>query len=90
MVQEHAGNLEVFASDYLNQQKRMLLDLTQADIQAYRDLRKGEINRVSFKRFVWFLRDSGRIGMMQSVCSIFSNKNSNFLNSAILTMADAR
>jgi hypothetical protein len=61
MILEHAGNLEAFVSDYLNPQKRMLLNLAQDDIQAYRDLRKGSVNLVSFKRFVWFLRDSNRM-----------------------------
>jgi len=63
MIQEHSVNLTDFAGEYLHKKAPpgMLLDLTQADIEAYRDLRKDDVNRVSFKRFVWFLRDSGRM-----------------------------
>jgi hypothetical protein len=39
----------------------MLFDLSTADIEAYQALRRGDINLVSSKRFVWFLRDSGRM-----------------------------
>lgn len=63
MIQQHSDNLADFASDYLlrNTPTGILLDLTQADIEAYEHGLKGAINRVSFKRFVWFLRDTGRI-----------------------------
>jgi hypothetical protein len=63
MIEEHSGNLADFAGDYLLRKPHpgMLLDLTQADIEAYQDLRKDDINHTSFKRFVWFLRDSGRM-----------------------------
>ncbi|MBZ0304156.1 MAG: hypothetical protein K8J31_30755 [Anaerolineae bacterium] len=63
MIQEHSGNLADFAGEYLLKKTRsgVLLDLSQTDIEAYRNLRKGNINLVSFKRFVWFLRDSGRM-----------------------------
>lgn len=63
MIQEHSDNLADFADGYLLRKtpSGMLLDLSQADIGAYRELRKGDINLVSFKRFVWFLRDTGRM-----------------------------
>jgi hypothetical protein len=63
MIREHSSNLADFAGEHLHKKAPpgMLLDLTQADIQAYHDLRKGDINLVSFKRFVWFLRDTGRM-----------------------------
>lgn len=63
MIQEHSGNLADFAGEYLLKKTPpgMLLDLSPAEIEAYRDLRKGDIHLVSFKRFVWFLRDSGRM-----------------------------
>ena len=63
MIQEHSGNLANFAGEYLQTKtpSGMLLDLTKADIEAYRELRNGDINFVSFKRFIWFLRDTGRV-----------------------------
>ena len=63
MIQEHSSNLVDFAREYLINKTppNMLLDLAKADIEAYRELRKGDINFVSFKRFIWFLRDSGRM-----------------------------
>jgi len=63
MIQEHSGNLAAFADEFLNQRTPpgMLLDLTPSDIEAYQDLRKGKINHVSFKRFIWFLRDTERM-----------------------------
>jgi hypothetical protein len=63
MIQEHSSNLADFAGEYLHKKTPpgMLLDITQTDIEAYRAFRKGDINQVSFKRFVWFLRDSGRM-----------------------------
>jgi hypothetical protein len=63
MIQEHSGGLADFAGEYMVKKtpSGMLLDLTKADIEAYRELRKGDVNFVSFKRFVWFLRDTGRM-----------------------------
>lgn len=63
MIQEHSGTLADFAGEYLLKKTLpgMLLDLTSQDIEAYQKLRDGDINHISFKRFVWFLRDSGRI-----------------------------
>ncbi|MCA0454300.1 MAG: hypothetical protein LCI00_10035 [Chloroflexi bacterium] len=39
----------------------MLLDFTQKDVEAYQKLKRGDINLVSFKRFVRFLRETGRM-----------------------------
>ena len=63
MIQEHSGNLADFADEYLLRKtpSGMLLDLTKADVEAYQKLRNGDINFVSFKRFIWFLRDTGRM-----------------------------
>lgn len=63
MIQEHSANLADFAGEYLLRKRvsGMLLDLTSADIEAYRELRQGDINLVSIKRFVWFLRDTERM-----------------------------
>ena len=62
-TQEHSDQLADFAEEYLLKQQPpiMLPDLSTADIKAYQELRNGNINKVSFKRFIWFLRDSGRM-----------------------------
>ncbi len=63
MIQEHMGNLTAFADEFLNQQAppRLLLDLTQREIESYQVQQKGNFNFVSFKRFVRFLRDTERM-----------------------------
>lgn len=63
MIQEHTNNVADFASNFLSNKMppSMLLDFTQKDIEAYRKLRSGDINLVSFKRFVRFLRETGRM-----------------------------
>ena len=63
MIQEHSANLANFANEFLIKQIPLhrLLDFTQRDIETYRKLHNRDINMVSFKRFVWFLRDTGRI-----------------------------
>jgi hypothetical protein len=63
MIQEHTQNLTDFADSFLNQQMPpvMLLDISQQDIKFYQSSRDHKINLVSFKRFVWFLRDTGRM-----------------------------
>lgn len=63
MVTEHSANLSAFATDYLNQQMppRMLLDIQPQDIEQYASLQGESFNVTSFKRFAWFMRDSGRI-----------------------------
>jgi hypothetical protein len=62
-IQQHSENITAFAANYLSKQKppRMLLDITQADIEAYRKKVEGKINLVSFKRFVRFLQETARM-----------------------------
>ena len=63
MMQEHSDNIAQFADEVLYKKTTpgMLLDLTRQDIEAYRRLREGDFNPVSFKRFLWFLRDTERM-----------------------------
>jgi len=63
MVQEHTSNLAKFADEFLIKQApaRLLLELTWRDIEAYQEWHTGNVNVVSFKRFVWFMRDTGRM-----------------------------
>lgn len=63
MIQEHTQNLTDFADSFLIKQTPsvILLDITQQDIDVYQHSGDGSINFVSFKRFVWFLRDTGRL-----------------------------
>ena len=63
MVQEHTNQLTAFANSFLLKKTSpsLLLDITLQDVETYRALREGRVNLVSFKRFVWFLRDTGRI-----------------------------
>jgi hypothetical protein len=63
MVQEHTGQLTEFANSFLLKKTSpsLLLDIAPQDLEAYRALRKDSVNLVSFKRFIWFLRDTGRI-----------------------------
>lgn len=62
-IEEHISTIARFADEYLTAQSpaRMLLDMTREDIEGYQKLRTDSINLVSFKRFVWFLRDTERI-----------------------------
>lgn len=62
-VQEHMETLIRFNEEFLLKQTPpgMLLDVSRKDIEAYRTSASGKINLVSFKRFVWFLRDTGRM-----------------------------
>jgi hypothetical protein len=68
MIAQHAENIETFGRSYLLSQApaRGLIDLTSADISAYlaqaglpATARKTVIT--SFKRFIRFLYDTGRI-----------------------------
>jgi len=63
MIQEHTQNLTDFADSFLIQQTPpvMLLDVARQDIEFYQSSRDHKTNLVSFKRFVWFLRDTGRM-----------------------------
>ncbi len=66
MVEQHAGNIEAFAQTYLLTQNppRGLLDITLTDVQAY--LRTTETATTSFKRFVRFLTETGRMDYEQA------------------------
>lgn len=61
-VQEHSATLQQFAETFLDQKTppSNLLHFSVHDIEAYRAT-AGKVNLVSFKRFVWFLRDTGRM-----------------------------
>ncbi len=63
MIQQHTNNIADFASKFLSNKTppSMLLDLSQKDIETYRKLRNDDINLVSFKRFIRFLRETGRM-----------------------------
>jgi hypothetical protein len=63
MIEQHTGNLATFAQSYLLEQNppRGLIDITQRDLEAYIGTKTQQVNPTSFKRFVRFLRDSGRM-----------------------------
>ncbi len=72
MIEQHSQNIQVFSQSYLLTQAlllRGLLELTVEDIQAYLDTLTGKGNRsiniTSFKRFVRFLYNTGRINFEQ-------------------------
>jgi len=62
MIDEHTGVIDHFARAYLLAQDppRAILDLTLADLESYLATHP-RANRVSFRRFVRFLRDTGRM-----------------------------
>jgi hypothetical protein len=62
-IQEHKDTLVHFAGDFLLKRvpPGMLLDISQKDVESYLRSTTGKINLVSFKRFMWFLRDTGRM-----------------------------
>lgn len=68
MMQEHTDNIAAFADEYLLEHTPpgLLLDITQEDIAGYRQVKRGKVNRVSFKRFVRFLRDTDRMDWDQA------------------------
>lgn len=61
-MQEHLDAITHFAEDFLITQSppKLLLDITAQDIKSYVQT-KSKVNFVSFKRFIWFLRDTMRI-----------------------------
>lgn len=63
MILEHTENISDFANEFLVKQTPsvFLLDTTEKTIEIYRKLRNDNINLVSFKRFLRFLRDTGRM-----------------------------
>lgn len=60
---EHQETIALFASEFMLKtlSPRYLLDIEPADLEAYLNSSRKKINRVSFKRFVRFLRDTFRI-----------------------------
>ena len=66
MMTEHTGNIENFANKVLLAQSspRGLLEITIFDVQTY--LQAGKQNPVSLKRFMQFLRDTGRVDYDQA------------------------
>lgn len=63
MVQQHTDQLTEFTNSFLLKKSSpsLLLDVTPQDLETYQGRRKGTVNLVSFKRFIWFLRDTGRM-----------------------------
>lgn len=61
MMEEHTANIAAFAEDYLlaQQPPRGLRDVTAGDLEGY--LNTAKANPVSLKRFIQFLRDTGRM-----------------------------
>jgi hypothetical protein len=68
MVEQHASNIENFAQAWLLAQDtpRGLLDMTLADVQSYLDTAGNKANTTSFKRFVRFLIETGRMEYEQA------------------------
>jgi hypothetical protein len=63
MVEQHAGNIEAFAQAVLVKQDppQGLLEITLAELQAYLLTAKTKSTPISFKRFVRFLAETGRM-----------------------------
>ncbi len=68
MMEEHAANIAAFAQDFLLVQTPpgLLLDIDHAQVKAYLKSAPGNVNVVSFKRFVRFLRDTDRMDYEQA------------------------
>jgi len=68
MVEQHAGTIETFAQTSLLAQDspRGLLDTTLADVQAYLHTSGNKTATTSFKRFIRFLLDTGRMDYEQA------------------------
>ena len=66
MMMQHTENIEGFADTVLLDQRppRGLLEMTIFDVQVY--LQTGKQNPVSLKRFMQFLRDTGRLDYDQA------------------------
>ncbi len=62
MILEHSNNLNHYAVEFLLKQSPpgKLLDISMKTLEAYQKIHP-TLNWVSFKRFVWFLRDTNRI-----------------------------
>jgi hypothetical protein len=68
MIEQHAGTIDAFAQTYLLRQEppRGLLDTRIEDVKAYFHSAGNKINTVSFKRFVRFLAETGRMDYEQA------------------------
>ncbi len=68
MIEQHAGTIDTFAQTYLLAQEppRGLLDTRIEDVKAYFHSVGNKINTVSFKRFVRFLAETGRMDYEQA------------------------
>jgi hypothetical protein len=74
MVEKHASNIDAFARDYLLVQDppRGLLDITAADVETYLRASGNETITTSFKRFVRFLDETGRMEDYEQVKSLYA------------------
>lgn len=63
MVEKHVGNIDAFARDYLLSQDtpRGLLTMTARDLETYIQTAGDKTTLTSFKRFLRFLDDTGRM-----------------------------
>ncbi len=63
MTEKHVGNIDAFARTYLLAQEppRGLLDISLSDVQAYLNTQTDSTTKTSFKRFVRFLDETGRM-----------------------------
>jgi hypothetical protein len=68
-VEQHVKTIDTFAQTSLLTQNppRGLLDMTMADVKAYFATTENKINVTSFKRFVRFLAETGRMGFDQEI-----------------------
>lgn len=67
-VEQHVGTIQTFAQTYLLIQDppRGLLEMTLADVQTYLSTTGARSNTTSFRRFVRFLSETGRMDYEQS------------------------
>src|SRR6266550_2922873 len=67
-VEEHMGTIQAFAQTFLLIQDppRGLLEMTLADVQTYLSTTAARSNTTSFRRFVRFLSETGRMDYEQS------------------------
>lgn len=67
MVEKHVGNIDAFARDYLLSQDppRGLLTMTASDLETYIQAAGDKTTLTSFKRFLRFLDDTGRMDYQQ-------------------------
>lgn len=68
MMEEHTANIAAFANEFLLAQipPILLLDIDRAQLGAWLEGAPGNVNVVSFRRFVRFLRDTARMDYIQA------------------------